>query len=132
MSAPAPLVALGFGTYARADRVYAIRPIGPEARGPGRRTLVWVEGITEPLVASRSEGAILRDLGADVPGAGGGLIADALGLVQELARQSAGVGALLRRQIKAEAGLDLDALEAHARALLDRAPAGGGQESLFP
>ena len=31
-------------------------------RGDGRRTLVHVEGIEEPLIASRSEQAIARDL----------------------------------------------------------------------
>jgi hypothetical protein len=37
-------------------------PLEGGARGDGRRTLVHVEGIDEPLVASRSEGAIARDL----------------------------------------------------------------------
>ena len=31
-------------------------------RGDGRRTLVYVEGIEEPIIASRSEGAIARDV----------------------------------------------------------------------
>ena len=57
-----PLVHLGYGKFVRADRVYALVPLeGPE-RGDGRRTLVHVEGIEEPLVASRSEGAIARDV----------------------------------------------------------------------
>jgi hypothetical protein len=56
------LVALGYGKFARADRVFALVPLeGPE-RGDGRRTLVYVEGIEEPIVASRSEGAIAGDL----------------------------------------------------------------------
>jgi hypothetical protein len=56
------MVALGYGKFARADRVFALVPLeGPE-RGDGRRTLVYVEGIEEPIVASRSEGAIARDL----------------------------------------------------------------------
>ena len=59
--APA-LIALGYGKFVRADRVYALVPLeGPE-RGDGRRTLVHVEGIEEPLIASRSEAAIARDL----------------------------------------------------------------------
>lgn len=57
-----PLVALGYGKWVRADRVYALVPLeGPE-RGDGRRTLVYVEGIEAPLIASRSEGAIAQDL----------------------------------------------------------------------
>ncbi len=55
------LVALGYGTYVRSDEVIAVEPI-TEGRGPGRRSLVWVRGIREPLVASRSEGAIVDDL----------------------------------------------------------------------
>ena len=47
-----------------ADRVYALVPLEGHARGDGRRTLVHVEGIDEPIVASRSEGAIAEDLAA--------------------------------------------------------------------
>jgi hypothetical protein len=57
-----PLIALGYGKFVRADRIYALLPLeGPE-RGDGRRTLVHVEGIEQPLIASRSEQAIARDL----------------------------------------------------------------------
>jgi hypothetical protein len=59
-----PLIPLGYGKYVRADRVYALVPLEGRARGDGRRTLVHVEGIDEPLVASRSEGAIARDVAA--------------------------------------------------------------------
>jgi hypothetical protein len=59
-----PLIPLGYGKFVRADRVYALVPLeGPE-RGEGRRTLVHVEGIAEPLVASRSESAIAADMAA--------------------------------------------------------------------
>ena len=57
-----PLVALGYGKFVRADRVYALVPLEGGDRGDGRRTLVHVEGIEEPIVASRSEAAILRDV----------------------------------------------------------------------
>jgi hypothetical protein len=57
-----PLIALGYGKFARADRVFALVPLeGPE-RGDGRRTLVYVDGLEQPIIASRSEGAIARDL----------------------------------------------------------------------
>jgi hypothetical protein len=55
------LVALGYGTYVSSDDVIAVEPI-TDGRGPGKRALVWVRGIPEPLVASRSEGAIVDDL----------------------------------------------------------------------
>jgi hypothetical protein len=64
------LVPLGYGKFVRADRVYALVPLeGPE-RGDGRRTLVYVEGIEEPIIASRSEGAIARDVAGALGGAG--------------------------------------------------------------
>jgi hypothetical protein len=62
--ATAPMVALGYGKLVRADRVFALVPLEGPDRGDGRRTLVYVEGIEEPVVASRSDGAIARDLAA--------------------------------------------------------------------
>jgi hypothetical protein len=58
------LVPLGYGKYARADRVFALVPLEGGERGDGRRTLVHVEGMDEPIVASRSEGAIAREVAA--------------------------------------------------------------------
>ena len=62
MARATPLIPLGYGKFVRADRVYALVPLEGPDRGDGRRTLVHVEGIVEPLVASRSEGAIARDV----------------------------------------------------------------------
>jgi hypothetical protein len=56
------MIPLGYGKAVRADRIYAVVPIEGEERGDGRRTYVHVEGIDEPVVASRSERAILADL----------------------------------------------------------------------
>lgn len=56
------MVPLGYGKFVRADRIYALVPLEGTERGDGRRTLVHVEGIAEPLIASRSEGAIARDV----------------------------------------------------------------------
>ncbi len=57
-----PLVPLGYGKFVRADKVYALVPLEGPDRGDGRRTRVHVEGIEDPIVASRSEGAIADDL----------------------------------------------------------------------
>jgi hypothetical protein len=62
---PSRMVFLGFGKYARADRIYALEPITGEERGSGRRTLVWVEGIAEPVLASRTQETILEEMGAE-------------------------------------------------------------------
>src|SRR5258708_40376422 len=56
------LVALGYGRWVRADRIFALVPLDPEERGDGRRTYVHVDGVAAPLVASRSEKAILADV----------------------------------------------------------------------
>jgi hypothetical protein len=56
------LVSLGYGKFARADRIFALVPLDPKQRGEGRRTYVHVDGLTEPVVASRSEKAILADV----------------------------------------------------------------------
>lgn len=65
-----PMVFLGFGKWVRADKIYALEPITGSERGGGRRTRVWVEGISEPIFASRTERTILADMGQDVPAAG--------------------------------------------------------------
>lgn len=59
---PAPMIPLGYGKFVRADRVFALVPLEGAERGDGHRTLVHVEGIEDPIVASRSEGAIARDV----------------------------------------------------------------------
>ena len=56
------LVSLGYGKFARADRIYALVPMDPKDRGDGRRTYVHVDGMDEPIVASRSERAILAEI----------------------------------------------------------------------
>ena len=56
------MVPLGYGKFVRADRVYALVPLEGEDRRDGRRTYVHVDGLTEPVVASRSERAILADV----------------------------------------------------------------------
>ena len=56
------MIPLGYGKFVRADRIYALVPLEAEERGDGRRTYVHVEGIAEPILASRSERAILGDL----------------------------------------------------------------------
>jgi hypothetical protein len=65
------LVSLGYGKFARADRIYALVPLEQRERGDGRRTYVHVDGMTEPIVASRSERAILADIEAALTEAAG-------------------------------------------------------------
>ena len=57
------MVFLGFGKFVRSDRIFAIEPLRHEDRRSGSRTRVWVDGIPEPVIASRTERAILADMG---------------------------------------------------------------------
>ena len=58
------MISLGYGKFVKADRVYALVPIESDERGDGRRTYVHVDGLDQPIVASRSERAILMDVEA--------------------------------------------------------------------
>lgn len=61
------MVFLGYGKYWRSDAIVGLTPI-EDGRGPRQRTNVFVEGRTEPLVASRTEESILQDMGASDAG----------------------------------------------------------------
>jgi hypothetical protein len=124
------MVFLGFGKFARSDRIYALEPITDEQRGSGRRTLVWVEGIPEPIVASRTERTILVDMGQRDAMASG-LVDQAVALAERVAADAERAGPMLRRSIKAEAGVDLDELARHARRLLEATAMPGEAERLF-
>jgi hypothetical protein len=58
---PGRMVYLGYGKYWRSDEIVGLNPI-EEGRGPGRRTEVYAASRPEPLIASRSERAILQDM----------------------------------------------------------------------
>lgn len=111
------MVFLGFGKYARADRIYALDPLTGDERGGGRRTHVWVEGIPEPIVASRTERTILADMGVRADSVAP-LVSDALELAERIVTD-------------AERGrVDLNDLARRARRLLE-ASAGGEPDQLF-
>ena len=48
------MISLGFGKWARGDRIYALEPLEGAERGHGRRTRVWVDGVPDSIVASLS------------------------------------------------------------------------------
>ena len=124
------MVFLGFGKYARADRIYALEPILGDERGGGKRTMVWVEGISEPLIASRTERTILLDMGEDAS-AQASVLEDALALAERLAEDSERIGPLLARSIKAESGVDISELGKKARELLEQSALDGEEQRLF-
>ena len=86
MPDPPRMIFLGFGKYARSDRIYALDPILGDERGGGRRTRVWVEGVADPIVASRTERTILHDMGQDAQ-IGTPILDEALALAERIAEQ---------------------------------------------
>ena len=101
------MVFLGFGKFARADRIYALEPLRGDERGGGRRTRVWIEGIPDPIVASRTERTILHDMGQEAA-AGVQLMDEAIDLAERIVND-------------AERGrVDLTDLGRRARRLLER------------
>jgi hypothetical protein len=112
------MVFLGFGKYARADRIYALQPITGDQRGTGQRTLVWVEGVADPIVAGRTERTILQDMGQSAA-ASTEVLDDALELAERLAHA-------------AEDGrVDLGDLGRRARRLLEASTRPGEGQQLF-
>ena len=112
------MIFLGFGKYARSDRIYALEPIRGDERGGGQRTRVWVEGIPEAIVASRTERTILLEMGQ--PDAlASPLLDDALALAERIVHD-------------AERGrVDLGELARRARRLLEATARPPEPERLF-
>jgi hypothetical protein len=109
---PSRMIFLGFGKYARADKIYALEPLAEGERGHGRRTRVWIEGVSDPIVASRTERTILHDMGEDAAAASP-IIDQALDLAERLAAQTeagrvdlADLGRRARRLLEATAPPD--------------------------
>jgi hypothetical protein len=102
------IVALGYGKYFRSDSINGLVPI-EEDRGPGRRTWVYVVGLNDPVVASRSEGAILRDM-VESPGE----ITRAREqrhLLEDILDTIEGIDPMLRSIIREQGNWNLDILE---------------------
>jgi hypothetical protein len=112
------MVFLGYGKYARADRIYALEPI-TDGRGGGNRTRVWIDGVAEPIVASRTERTILHEMGEDAAGAGSQLLDQAVDLAERLAKQAE------------EGRVDLTDLGRRARRLLESTARPAEAEKLF-
>lgn len=111
------LVALGYGRYVRSDEVVAVEPV-VEDRGPGRRSLVWVRGLPEPVVGSRSEGAVVDDLVTPVEEAA--RMRDLRGALERTSTALESVPPVLRRVIEQETGIDMNDLVDDARRALER------------
>lgn len=114
---PGRMIFLGFGKYARADKIYAVEPITGKERGGGHRTRVWIEGVPDPIIAGRTERTILHEMGQEAA-ANTQIIDSALDLAERIASG-------------AESGrVDLADLGRRARRLLE-STARPSEEQLF-
>lgn len=106
------IIPLGYGKFVRSDKIVALDPI-EENRGPGRRTYVYVEGISNPLIASRTETSILANI-VKTPREVLEATA-ALEVLHDILDDIQHIGPMLRKSIKEEADLNLDKIEMRIR-----------------
>lgn len=99
------IVPLGYGKFIRSDRIVGLVPI-EEDRGPGKRTLVYVEGVDEPIVASRTENSIISSM-VETPKEIIEATA-AIELLEDILGDITQIGPMLKKSIKEEAKLDLE------------------------
>ena len=112
------MIFLGFGKWARADRIYALEPLDGDDRGHGRRTRVWVDGVSDSIVASRTERTILAEMGQDASGSSQ-VLDEALDLAERLANAAE------------EGRVDLADLGRRARRVLEKTARPPEAEQLF-
>lgn len=110
------LVHLGFGKYVRSDQVTAVIPI-EEERGPGRRTFVHLQAQTDPIIASRAEDTIIRDLVQEPREVTQSRQQQEI--LQDLLADLSNVNSTVRRISRDEGGLDLERLERRIREVLE-------------
>jgi hypothetical protein len=113
---PGRMVYLGYGKYWRSDEIVGLNPI-EEGRGPGRRTEVYAAGRPQPLVASRSERAILQDMVTAPEEIF--RMEEARSVITDLIDAYAELSPLLRRVLANEGRFDVERWEERLKALLN-------------
>ena len=113
---PGVMIQLGYGKYFRSESIIGLEPI-EEERGPGKRTNVYIEGFSNPIVASRGEGAILRDLTRSPDEIV--QMQENTELLKDLLDSLSGIHPMLRSIIREQGNWDLDRLERHVREVLE-------------
>lgn len=98
------IIPLGYGKFVRSDKVIALEPIEDD-RGPGRRTIVYVEEMKNPMIASRTETSILANI-VKTPREVLEATA-ALELLKDILDDMQHIGPMLRMSIKKEADFDI-------------------------
>lgn len=99
------MIYLGYGKYWRSDAIVGVMPIEQD-RGPGRRTEVHTSTLAAPIVASRSEEAILADMAVSTDDAM--RLQEAHEILSEVSDAFTGLSDVLRRMLANEAKMDVD------------------------
>ena len=118
------MVPFGYGKYFRSDAIVGIEPIEQD-RGIGRRTKVYVEGLMQPIVASRTGGIILRDILETDENTTSDFIASVqqTEMLRDIMESIVDIPPMLRSIINDQGGWDLNRLEEQMKEMLDEPPA---------
>jgi hypothetical protein len=109
------MVPLGYGKFFRSEKIVGLEPV-EEGRGPGHRTKVYIKALSTPVIASRSEGAILGDL-VKLPKEVTKIREQYL-LLSDILDTITDIDPLLRSIIRDQGKWDLDKLEDQIRGVL--------------
>lgn len=113
---PDRMISLGYGKYWRSDAIVGLMRIEDE-RGPGRRTEVYTATVDEPIVASRSERAILQDMSVATEDLL--RLQEARETLSDLMDALQDVPDVLKRMLMREGGFEVDVWVQRLRALVD-------------
>lgn len=116
---PDRMISLGYGKYWRSDAIVGLMRIEDE-RGPGRRTEVYTATIDEPIVASRSERAILQDMSVATEDLL--RLQEARETLNDLMDALQDVPDVLKRMLMREGGFEVDVWVQRLRALVGTQP----------
>ena len=127
---PDQMISLGYGKFWRSDAILGLTPI-EEQRGPGRRTEVHTATLEDPIVASRTEQAILRDMAVAYDEHF--QIQEARDILADLLDSLDDVPDVLRRMLAAEANFDVPRWKQRLQALMreESSENPGDQSDLF-
>lgn len=112
---PGQLISLGYGKYVRSDEVISVESI-TDGRGPGRRSLLRLRGVAEPIVASRADASIVDDL--VTPPDEALRMREMRTTLSRIAGVLEGIPAVLQRSIRQETDVEVESLVAEARRVL--------------
>ena len=122
---PGRMVYLGYGKYWRSDEIVGLNPI-EEGRGPGRRTEVYASARQQPMIASRSERAILQDMVTAPEEIF--RMEEARSVISDLIDAYAELSPLLRRVLANEGHFDVERWEERLKFLLNPPEEDEGQK----